>query len=325
MKGRSPGSTPARMWSTSGAPVSEQFAVWSEICGQAFVPVTVERHRGGQFAASVAARRVGPIGVSRIESDPQRVVRDREHIDRDCGDVFFVNLPLSSGASAGQDGRCAELRSGDLILIDGARPFEQTFSHRFRQISLTLPHDLLATRLAAPWEACAVTIPGDQGVGAVASGAIRGLARSAGPLDRHAAQALGDQISTLLALAVGALHAPVKSASRALLLQAALDELERSLGEPDLCPARVAERIGVSTRYLHRLFADRGQTIGCCILERRLERCRSDLEDPAGRHLTVAWIACRHGFGDLAYFARAFKRRYGVTPSEHRRRTTAPA
>ncbi|MGH2857853.1 MAG: helix-turn-helix domain-containing protein, partial [Solirubrobacteraceae bacterium] len=178
---------------------------------------------------------------------------------------------------------------------------------------------------AAPWEACALAIPGDQGVGAVASGAIRGLARTTGPFGGHAASALCDQIAMLLALAVGGLHPPVKSGSRALLLQAALDELERSLAESDLCPARVAERIGVSTRYLHRLFADRGQTVGRCILERRLERCRSDLEDPAGRHLTVAWIACRHGFGDPAYFARAFKRRYGVTPSEHRRRTTAPA
>lgn len=322
--GRPSGSTSARTWSTARAPVSEQFALWGEICDQAFVPVTIERDHCGKFVSSVTARRVGSIGVSRIDSGQQTVIRGWEHIKRVAGDVFFVNLPLCAGTAACQDARRAELRPGDLMLIDGSRPFELTFARRFHQISLTLPHDLLAPRLAAPWEACAVAIPGDRGVGAVASGAIRGLARSAEPLDRHAAGAVCEQISMLLALAVGGLHAPVKSISRALLLQAALDEIERSLAEPYLSAASLAERIGVSTRYLHRLFADRGQTVGNTILERRLERCRSDLENPAGGHLTVAWIACRHGFADPAYFARAFKRRYGVTPSEHRRVTTAP-
>lgn len=323
-RGRAPGSTFPRTWSTAGAPASEQFALWSDICDHAFVPVTVQRDRCGEFISSVTARKVGSISVSRLNSERQTVARSWGHIERTAGDVFFVNLPLCSGTGATQDGRRADLRSGDLMLIDGSRPFELMFTRRFQQISLTLPHDLLASRLAAPWEACAVAIPGDRGVGAVASGAIRGLARGAEPFDRHAAGAVCEQIAMLLALAVGGLHAPVKSISRALLLQAALDELERSLAEPGLSAARLAERIGVSTRYLHRLFADRGQTVGNRILERRLERCRTDLEDPAGRHLTVAWIACRHGFADPAYFARAFKRRYGVTPSEHRRMAAAP-
>lgn len=42
----------------------------------------------------------------------------------------------------------------------------------------------------------------------------------------------------------------------------------RSLGNPDLTPARVAERIGISVRYLHQLFADSGVSFGRWLLAR---------------------------------------------------------
>lgn len=318
------GSTRPRTWSTTSAPASEQFSVWREIVAQASVPVSLARPDEGPFDSMVIARRVGPLGVSEIVSRPQRVTRTAEQARLTPGDVLFVNLPLSPGASAAQAGRVAHLRPGDFVIVDAAQPFELSFGRPFRQISLTLPHDCLWPRLAAPWQATAVRVPGDMGVGAVASGAIQALAATEGPFDRHGARALSDQVASLVALALAGLQAPVSSASRALLLQAALDEIEGSLGDPELSPAIVAERISVSTRYLHRLFADRGETFGRRLLARRLARCHEDLEDPLLRPLTIAAVACRNGFRDPDYLARAFRRRYGITPSEHRRRSFPP-
>ncbi|MBF2937786.1 helix-turn-helix domain-containing protein, partial [Pseudomonas aeruginosa] len=54
--------------------------------------------------------------------------------------------------------------------------------------------------------------------------------------------------------------------------------------------------------------------------ERRLERARQLLASPQGRRLDVAEVAYRHGFSSQAHFARAFKARYGMTPSEARGR-----
>jgi len=313
------GSTPARTWDTSRLPEAEQFGFWQEAVRQAFVPVSLTRQRDGAFPSAVTARRVGPLAVSTISSQKQWVRRSEEQARRGDGGVFFLNLPLTEGTSASQSGRTARLSSGDFVLVDSSRPFELRFEREFHQISVAVPHECLAPLLATPSEATALRVPGDRGVGAVVAATLRGLAASDGPIERSAARALADHIAGLIALALGSAQPRVRSRGRALLLQAALDEIERSLDDPALSPALVADRIGVSVRYLHRLFEDRGRSFGRWLLERRLERCERALVDPARAHWTVADIAGHHGFNDPSYFARAFRNRYGVSPREHRR------
>ena len=308
----------ARTWSTSFLPESEQFPFWRDVCWQAFVPVSLARPGEGPFPSEVSAWQVGPIGVSHIRSLPQSVTRTETDISRRAGDAFFLNLPLSDGTSASQHGRTARLAAEDFVLLDGARPFHLEFEQAFEQVSLTVPHELLAPLLASPGDATAVRVTGDRGVGAVASGAIRSLASAGASFDRHGARAVSDQLAGLVALALGGIHSSTPSASRAQLLQAALDTVERRLDDPDLSPSGVAESLAISTRYLHRLFADRGTTFCRFVLGRRLQRCHRDLEDPSRGHWTIAEIAVDHGFRDPAYFARAFKRRYGTTPREVR-------
>lgn len=314
MKGAAVGATAGRTWSTNVLPEPEQFPFWRDVVWEAFCPVSLTRRDEGPFSSSVSSRRIGPIGVAQIRSQAQSVVRTSAQVERDPGDVFFVNVPLTPGTGATQHCRTARLGSGDFVVVDSTRPFVLDFEQPFDQVSLILPHELLAPLLAAPQDATAVRVPGDRGVGAIAVGAMRSLAAAGGPFDSHAARALGDQLAALVALALGGVRAPIRSASRALLLQAALDEIACSLGDPGLAPAIVAQSIGVSTRYLHRLFSDRGTSFCRWVLARRLERCHRDLSDPARSHWTIAQIACEWGFTDPAYFARAFKRRYGINP-----------
>ena len=106
--------------------------------------------------------------------------------------------------------------------------------------------------------------------------------------------------------------------SRSLMLAVVLGQVERSLEDPDLNPARIAQRAGISTRYLHRLFTEQGPSFGRWVLARRLERCREDLIDPALGQWTIAQIAHRHGFRDPSYMARAFRARYGASPRQLR-------
>jgi AraC family transcriptional regulator, positive regulator of tynA and feaB len=311
-------SSPERAWSTAPLPAHEQFACWSEIATEAFVPVSLQRFRTGPFPSAVSGRAVGAIGVSVISSQAQSVARTAAHVERRPGDVFFLNLPLTEGSSAAQSGRRAPLRRGDFAIVDSARPFELEFAREFRQISLALPHEALAPLLAAPGEATAARVRGDRGVGAVAAGAVRALASAGGAFDRESARAVSDHVLGLIALSLGGLRAPPRSAGRALLAQAAIDEVERSLADPGLAPASIAARLSISVRYLHALFADRGVSFGRWVLARRLERCRSDLEDRGRAHWTVAEIALHNGFADPSYLARAFRARYGVSPRELR-------
>jgi AraC family transcriptional regulator, positive regulator of tynA and feaB len=312
-----------RSWSTEGLPEHEQLPFWREVVRDAFVPVSVESARPGMFSGSVIARPVGPLGISRIASGGQAVTRTGEQTSQRAGDTFFLNLPLTPGTSATQDGRTAILDPGDFAIVDSARPFELSFTGEFSQVSIALPHDLLAPRLQASGSATAVTVSGSRGLGAVASGAVRALAQHPEPVDRQAGRSLAEHLAGLIALALGGVAQAPRS-SRALLTQAALDEIERSLTDPQLTPARVAERISISTRYLHALFADRGVSFGRWLQQRRLERGRAVLCDPRSAHRSVAEIALDHGFRDPSHFTRAFRARFGETPRQARRRSFSP-
>jgi AraC-like DNA-binding protein len=246
------------------------------------------------------------------------VSRTHTEIERRAGDVFFLNLPVSEGSSASQAGRLVRLRSGDFVIVDSTAPFELEFTRSFRQVSLSLPHDLLSPLLAAPWESTAVKVSGESGVGAVTSAAIRALAERGGVPDKEADRALAQQLAELIALSLGQVKAPPPSANRSLLLRAAHDEATRSLGDPDLTPGRVAERIGISVRYLHQLFADSGISFGRWLLARRLQHSHRDLTDPTRAHWTITDVAVHNGFRDPAYFSRAFKAHYGRSPREER-------
>lgn len=307
-----------RRWQTSALAAPEQFAFWHEVVWEAFTPVALTRSVDGPFVGEVAAWQVGPVGVAMIASESQRVMRTPVEIARRRGDVFFLNLPLTDGTSAGQAGRTASLGRGDFAIVDAADPFELVFPSAFRQISLMLPHDLMAPLLVAPAQATAVGVRGGTGVGAVASAAVQGLARAGGSLDAEAGRALAGRLVDLVALSLGAVAKPPPSASRALLLQAAQDAIERSLGDPQLAPAMVAQHIGVSVSYLHRLFADTGCSFGRWTLGRRLDRARRDLQDPVRRHWTIAQVALEYGFEDPGHFSRAFKARFGQTPRASR-------
>ena len=82
--------------------------------------------------------------------------------------------------------------------------------------------------------------------------------------------------------------------------------------------AAVAASLGITTRYVHLLLEDTGQSFTHHVLERRLDRAAMLLRDPLWGHRKVADIAAEAGFTDLSYFNRSFRRRFGGTPSDIR-------
>jgi transcriptional regulator GlxA family with amidase domain len=86
----------------------------------------------------------------------------------------------------------------------------------------------------------------------------------------------------------------------------------------DLSVATLARRAGVSERHLARLFrAETGTTVADHVEAVRVEAARRLLEhDDAG----LGTVASRCGFRTVETFHRAFKRRTGITPGEHRAR-----
>jgi AraC-like DNA-binding protein len=93
--------------------------------------------------------------------------------------------------------------------------------------------------------------------------------------------------------------------------------IEIEIGDPELSPQWLANRLGVSVRYIHKLFASRGLTCQGYITSERLSYARQDLMCATNK-IRIASLAPRWGFSDSASFGRAFKNRFGEPPGKYR-------
>jgi AraC-like DNA-binding protein len=129
-------------------------------------------------------------------------------------------------------------------------------------------------------------------------------------------------IHDLLALAIGATRDAAEVAKRrgaqAARLRAIKQDIAGVLDQPDLSVATIAARHRIKPRWVQRLFESEGTTFTEYVLAQRLARAHRLLTDPRYATQKIGTIAIDIGFGDLSYFNRAFRRRYGMTPSELR-------
>jgi AraC-like DNA-binding protein len=105
---------------------------------------------------------------------------------------------------------------------------------------------------------------------------------------------------------------------RAARLAAVKMDILSNLHRPDLSVTSVAARQGVTPRYVYTLLETEGATFSEYVIAQRLMRAHRMLSDPRFEGHSINSIALSVGFGDLSYFNRSFRRRYGATPSDVR-------
>ena len=266
---------------------------------------------------------LGELGAVRLSA--VRIASPRRDVDADW---YRVELPVRGRLTIEQAGRRATLDPGDFILLDRSRPAcrattQHALALSFPRRLLPLPEDQVARVVGVP-------IPGDHGTAALFSSLAR---QAVGHLDDYGpadAARLGTTLIDLLGTALAAhlqrgFPLPPQSQQRAQL-QRVHAFVEERLGDPRLSPAMIAAGNYISLRYLYKLFeTEQLGGVAAWIRQRRLERCRRDLLDPALADRTVGGIAARWGLNDPASFSRAFRGAYGLPPLEYRRTKAAPS
>jgi AraC-like DNA-binding protein len=91
-----------------------------------------------------------------------------------------------------------------------------------------------------------------------------------------------------------------------------------NLHDGGLTLASAARRACMSPKQVQRLFQQTGSTFTEFVLEQRLLLAYRRLSAPGTRGQKISAIALDAGFGDLSYFNRSFRKRFGMTPSEWR-------
>jgi AraC-like DNA-binding protein len=137
----------------------------------------------------------------------------------------------------------------------------------------------------------------------------------------------GNYLAELLALALGTSRDGRESIElhglRASRTAFVLTDIEKNAAVPGYGVNNSASKLGVSARYVHMLLESTGMTFSEHLLEFRLRKVYQSIVTPMDHWRKVSEIAYECGFGDLSYFNRSFRRRFGDSPSAIRAASVA--
>jgi AraC-like DNA-binding protein len=246
--------------------------------------------------------------------------RSQQFIDHDDVSITWAS---NSSYQTHQLGRTLDLVRGEAIVLTAGEAGHLRVPRLDNYVNLLVPRRCLSPLIADLDDAFGRRpIPAE-------SPALQLLSRYLGILQEARTFAVPElrrqavvHIHDLIALAIGATRDAAEVAksrgARAARLRAIKEDIASRLDQPDLSAATIAARHRIKPRWVQRLFESEGTTFTEYVLAQRLVHAHRLLTDPLYASQKVSTIALDIGFGDLSYFNRAFRRRYGTTPSELR-------
>ena len=313
---------------TAGQRPQDSFAYFDDTVRRELMPTRLEPIRGEPFAGEVRTSAIGGLITARMSASGGRSSRTETEIADSPAEVYVINLQLagSSRVKFSSD-EPASITTGDLWILDARRPYDLCCDGPAQCLAAIVPKEWVDQRMARPGLVHGSIIRRDNGFAGILAGYLINGYETAGTLTPATTALIAEHLIELVAEGFGEVRpaAAAQQAWREALFVRACRAIGLKCGDAELAPAEIARGLGVSTRLLQRIFAERGQTIMRRIFDERVERAARLLASPQARHRSITEIAYACGFNDSAHFTRAFATRMGMTPTNWRRDATQTA
>jgi AraC-like DNA-binding protein len=304
-------------FNTDVLPERDRFPAFCEGMFRHVIGADITQIGSAPFSGALDVRRAGAVGMARISVTPASITRQGSNLS-DGNDAIVVQSWRRGSAGLTQSEHDSRIAPGDVSIIDNARPARARVESAAQFWSLTIPRDSIVASAQGP-----ARIAGTQLINGLD---FQLLFRYLEEItvehltDRRTAQLVGDHIIDLAAFALGrpAIGSAREDGVREARRLAVLGEIERCSSDPALSAATIAALLGITPRYVHLLLEETGKSFTHHVLERRLDKASALLRDRRSYRRKIADIAVQVGFTDLSYFNRAFRRRFGATPSDIR-------
>lgn len=307
--------------STAHLPKKERFAFWRDFSRNS--PIGLEVSDPAPFDFEVTARGIELAGlrVMRIKSSASRILR-RPETSHDGADHAVLNFVRSGTLMAEQHGRSTLVRAGEAALCVADRPYSLEFTDPLDVVVFKIPRNLYLQQVAME-KVTAMNLAAAGQVGSLLHNYAIDFGERAHTFDpligARLSRNLMDLLETTLSLMSGGEidRGKLHGQTTLMRIKALVND---EMANPCLSVGFVAARMGLSPRYINKLFSGEASSLGRFILRRRIENAARDLANPDLAIESIRTIAQRNGFIDISHFSRSFRAHHGMSPTAYRGR-----
>lgn len=309
---------------TSATPASLRPDYWAQALGTLCGRLRADPLGAGTIDGHIDYATIWRLRLCQIEVSQHRIAHPASWTEPGGRPVIKVLFQTYGTSIFEQDGQRLVIAPGDCLVYDVSRPHVITSPALTKHHVVIIPRELVEQRGAPLGQLYAQQVSAREGAGRLAHDVVVSAFREAPALspccEPQAAEALLD-----LVLLPFFSEASVKRSGREVLTSRIKALIRENLSDPDLSIERLSSALDCTKRYLHMSFADEGTTINGYIWQKRLEKCREELEFGPRSGKTLTEIAFSWGFSSSSHFTHLFKKRYGFPPSAIQRQAHHPS
>lgn len=306
--------------STESVAPRDRLPMWGDAVWKLIGGLRSDAFGDEHFNGRIAFGQASDLSLCLLDVTRHRVLRTPGLIRRSDRGFYKIVAQLEGRACFEQHGRAVWLSPGEWSLYDTTEAYAVSNPDSVRQLVLMVPKERLPLRDLPMRELTVQRFSGAGGVSRLAWEAMRSAFDELPGMSTPIAEGVADTVVQLLRLSL------LERAGRATAItqrEALRDRIRehiaRQLRDPRLSVDRIAAALNCSRRHLYNAFADEPEGLAGTIQRERLEATRRALDAaPVATSITV--IAEDWGWSSLALFSRAFKARYGCSPSDYRER-----
>lgn len=306
--------------STESVAPRDRLPMWGDAVWKLIGGLRSDAFGDEQFNGRIAFGHASDLSLCELAVTRHRVLRTPGLIRRSDRGFYKVVAQLEGRACFEQHGRAVWLAPGEWSLYDTTEAYAVSNPESVRQLVLMVPKERLPLGELPMRELTVQRFSGASGVSRLAWEAMRSAFDELPGMSTPVAEGVAGTVVQLLRLSLmeRAGHHTART-QREALRDRIRELIARQLKDPRLSVDRIAAALNCSRRHLYNAFADEPDGLAGTIQRERLEATRQALDAaPIGASITA--IADDWGWGGLAQFSRAFKARYGCSPSEYRNR-----
>lgn len=318
-----PATTPVEVlpsfdFSTEGETRHEQFDGWRNSFG-AMLELTDTNEDGREFRGLQTVWDLGSMVLAEITTDSLAFSSLPGHVRRDPVDHWTMTL-LKTGRIHTETSRTTfGAGPGEVQIHSLGRIFDGVVPQKSEMLMLFVPRDFSVETAVTLGQSEFSTL--STGMGRLFSDYMIDISNRLPMLKPADLPGLAAATRAMILACVSPSHDHLEAAEgpiATVLLERARRLVQCRLLDPKLGSELVRRELGISRTRLYNLFEPFGGVMHY-IQHRRLLSAYAALTDPTDRRL-IFQIAEERGFSDGAEFSRAFKRAFGDSPSDVRKR-----